>query len=135
MINLPLGREFEIASLLSHIKNHRIRNVVWLAADVHYAAADFFDPGRAAFQDFNPFWEFIAGPFHTRPGRGRNQDRTFGPDRRFRTPISEDRNPPPSAGHQYFGHAQIDAKTGSLTVTFRDVANRILYSQSIAPDR
>jgi alkaline phosphatase D len=132
---LPLGREFEIASLLSHIKDHRIRNVVWLAADVHYSAATFFDPGRAAFRDFNPFWEFIAGPFHTRPGRVRNQDRTFGPDRRFRTPVSADRNPPPSAGHQYFGHAQIDAKTGGLTVTFRDLDNRVLYSQSITPDR
>ncbi len=132
---LPLGREFEIASLLSHIKNHRIRNVVWLAADVHYSAANFFDPGRAAFQDFNPFWEFIAGPFHTKPGRVRNQDRTFGPERRFRTPVSEDKNPPPSAGHQYFGHARIAAKTGGLTVTFRDLANQVLYSQSIAPDR
>ena len=132
---LPLGREFEITSLLSHIKNYRIRNVVWLAADVHYCAANFFDPGRAAFQDFNPFWEFIAGPFHTRPGRIRHQDKTFGPDRRFRTPVSEDRNPPPSAGYLYFGHAHIDAKTGGLTVTFRDLANQILYSQSIAPER
>ena len=132
---LPLGREMEMAAILSHIKNYRIRNVVWLAADVHYSAATFFDPGRAAFQDFNPFWEFIAGPFHTRPGRVRNQDRTFGPDRRFRTPASEDRNPPPSTGHQYFGHAAINGKSGRLTVTFRDLSNRILYSQSITPDR
>lgn len=129
----PRGREFEIASVLSHIQNRRIRNVVWLAADVHYSAATFFDPGRAAFQNFNPFWEFIAGPFHTRPGRVRHQDRTFGPDRRYRTPVSEDRNPPPSAGHQYFGHAYIDAGTGNLTVTFRDVKNQILFSQSIRP--
>ena len=28
---LPLGREIEMAGILSHIKNHRIRNVVWLA--------------------------------------------------------------------------------------------------------
>ncbi len=132
---LPLGREIEMAAILSHIKNHHIRNVVWLAADVHYSAANFFDPGRAAFQEFNPFWEFIAGPFHTKPGRIRNQDRTFGPDRRFRTPVSEDKNPPPSAGHQYFGHARIDAKTAGLTVTFRDLSNQVLYSQSITPDR
>ena len=132
---LPRGREIEMAGILSHIKNHRIRNVVWLAADVHYSAATFFDPGRAAFQDFNPFWEFIGGPFHTRPGRIRNQDQTFGPQRRFRTPVSKDVNPPPSAGFQYFGHARIDAKTGGLTVTFRDQSNQILHSQSIAPDR
>ena len=132
---MPLGREIEMAEILSHIKNHHIRNVVWLAADVHYSAANFFDPGRAAFPDFTPFWEFIGGPFHTKPGRIRHQDLTFGPQRRFRTPVSEDRNPPPSSGHQYFGHAHIDAKTGGLTVTFRDLSNRILHSQSITPDR
>jgi len=132
---LPLGREMEMASILSHIQQHRIRNVVWLAADVHYSAATYFDPGRAAFQEFNPFWEFIAGPFHTRPGRVRHQDRTFGPERRFRTPVSKDRNPPPSAGHQYFGHAHIDARTGELTVTFRNPENRVLFSQSVTPDR
>jgi alkaline phosphatase D len=132
---LPLGRELEMRDILAHIKKHRIRNVVWLSADVHYSAATFFDPGRAVFQEFDPFWEFTAGPFHTKPGRVRNLDRTFGPDRRFRTPISEDRNPPPSAGHQYFGHTQIDGKSGKLTVTFRDVKNQILHSQSISPDR
>ena len=44
-------------------------------------------------------------------------------------------NPPPSAGYLYFGHAHIEARTGRLTVTFRDLANRILHSQSITPDR
>ena len=34
-----LGRELEIAHLLSFIKHARIRNVVWLTADVHYTAA------------------------------------------------------------------------------------------------
>lgn len=131
----PRGREFEIASVLSHIQDQRVHNVVWLAADVHYSAATFFDPGRAAFQNFNPFWEFISGPFHTRPGRVRHQDRTFGPDRRFRTPVSDDRNPPPSAGHQYFGHAHIDAGTGNLTVSFRDADNRIIHTQSIRADQ
>lgn len=132
---LPFGRELEIASILSHIRDNRIRNVVWLAADVHYSAAHFFDPGRASFHEFNPFWEFISGPFHTRPGRVRHLDLTFGPERRFRTPVSEDKNPPPSAGHQYFGHARIDGKSGVLTVSFRDLANRILYSQPIEPVR
>jgi alkaline phosphatase D len=131
----PRGREFELASILSHLKTYGVRNVVWLAADVHYCAATFFDPGRASFQDFNPFWEFIAGPFHTRPGRVRNQDRTFGPDRRYRTPVSATPNPPPSADNQYFGHAQIDAGTGKLIVTFRDGANRVLFSHSMLPDR
>lgn len=131
---LPLGRERELASILSHIKYHRVNNVVWLAADVHYSAAHFFDPGRASFQDFSPFWEFISGPFHTRPGRVRHLDRTFGPQRFYRTPVSRNRNDPPSAGYQYFGHVTIDAKSGVLTVSFRDLANTTLYSKSIDPE-
>jgi phosphodiesterase/alkaline phosphatase D-like protein len=34
---------------------------VWLTADVHYTAAHHYDPGRARFQDFDPFWEFVSG--------------------------------------------------------------------------
>jgi phosphodiesterase/alkaline phosphatase D-like protein len=33
-----------------------------LTADVHYTAAHYFDPNKAAFQDFDPFWEFVSGP-------------------------------------------------------------------------
>lgn len=131
----PLGRERELAGILSHIKRNGVRNVVWLAADVHYCAAHFFDPGHAAYDDFMPFWEFVAGPFHTKPGRVRHLDKTFGPQRFYRTPVSPNRNGPPSEGYQYFGHAAIDAKSGVLTVSFRDLANTILYSKSIDPDR
>ena len=35
----PLGRELEIQSLLAFSKRNRIKNVVWLTADVHYCAA------------------------------------------------------------------------------------------------
>src|SRR5262245_6581578 len=48
----PLGRELEIADLLSFIKHAGIRNTVWLTADVHYTAAHYYDPNRAVFQDF-----------------------------------------------------------------------------------
>jgi alkaline phosphatase D len=132
---IPLGRERELAGILSHIKRNGVRNVVWLAADVHYSAAHFFDPGRGSFQDFSPFWEFISGPFHTRPGRVRHLDRTFGPQRFFRSPLSPKKNTPPSDGYQYFGHATVDAKSGRMTVSIRDLTNTILYSKSIDPDR
>src|SRR5262245_66584701 len=41
---VPLGRELEIASLLGFIKQNRIKNVVWVTADVHYASASYYDP-------------------------------------------------------------------------------------------
>jgi alkaline phosphatase D len=55
----PLGRELEIADLLSFIKREAIRNVAWFTADVHYCATHLYDPNRAAFQDFLPFHEFV----------------------------------------------------------------------------
>ena len=44
----PLGRELEIADLLHFIRDRKIRNVVFITADVHYAAAHYYDPARAA---------------------------------------------------------------------------------------
>src|SRR4029079_19627661 len=55
------GREIEIAGLLSTLKKRGVRNVVWVTADVHYCAAHYFDPQRAASKDFDPFWELVAG--------------------------------------------------------------------------
>ena len=53
----PLGRELEIARLLKAIKDHGVKNVVFLTGDVHYCAAHHYSPDRAAFTDFEPFWE------------------------------------------------------------------------------
>ena len=60
----PRGRELEIADILSFIKRAGVRNTLWLTADVHYTAAHYYDPNKAAFQDFEPFWEFVSGPIH-----------------------------------------------------------------------
>ena len=68
----PLGRELEIARLLNFIEDNRIRNIVWLTADVHYTAAHFYHPARAQFTEFDPFWEFVSGPLNAG---------TFGPQR------------------------------------------------------
>jgi alkaline phosphatase D len=59
----PRGRELEIADLLSFIKRNAIRNTVRLAANVHCTSARY-DPDDAAFQDFDPFSEFVSGPIH-----------------------------------------------------------------------
>ena len=70
----PLGRELEIADLLSFIKHAGVRNTVWITADMHYTAAHYYDPNRAVFQDFAPFWEFMSGPDpcrHRRSGAAR----------------------------------------------------------------
>ncbi|MBO0800965.1 MAG: alkaline phosphatase D family protein, partial [Blastocatellia bacterium] len=79
----PLGRELELAELFSFIKRHQIKNVVFITADVHYAAAHYFNPAKAQFTDFNPFWEFIAGPLNAGTFGPNQIDNTFGPELRF----------------------------------------------------
>jgi alkaline phosphatase D len=73
------GRELEIAELLGSLKRRRVRNVLWLTADVHYCAAHHYDPARAAFRDFDPFWEFVAGPLNAGTFGPGTMDGTFGP--------------------------------------------------------
>lgn len=130
----PLGRELEIAGLLSFIKHAAIVNTVWVTADVHYAAAHYYDPGKAQFQDFEPFWEFVGGPLHA-GGFGPNTlDNTFGPQVVFvKAPPNGQFNLPPVDGTQFFGHAAIDGKTGVLTVTLKDNTNASLYSVQLEP--
>lgn len=33
-------------------------------ADVHRTAAHRYDPARARFRDFHPFWGFVGSPLH-----------------------------------------------------------------------
>jgi alkaline phosphatase D len=131
----PLGRELEIADLLSFIRNEKIQNTVWLTADVHYTAAHYYDPNKAAFQDFEPFWEFVSGPIHAGTFGPGQLDQTFGPQLKFiKAPTAEQgQNAPPSAGLQFFGHVKVDGGTGQMTVTLRDVDDNALWATTIDP--
>lgn len=128
----PLGRELEVAELLRAIKAEGLHNIVWLTADVHYAAAHHYDPSRARFTDFTPFWEFVAGPLHAGTFGPNPMDATFGPEVKFLAiPPGMKPNRPPSAGHQYFGTVTVDARTRALTVKLIDLAGTVLYSQRL----
>jgi alkaline phosphatase D len=130
----PRGRELEIADLLRFIKASGIVNTVWLTADVHYAAAHYYNPGKAQFQDFEPFWEFVSGPLHAGTFGPNELDNTFGPEVKFiKAPGLGKQNLPPSAGMQFFGHVKIDGATGQMTVTLRDRADTALWSTTLEP--
>ena len=131
-----LGRELEIAELLRGMKTDRVRNVVWFTADVHYTAAHFYDPRKAKFTEFDPFWEFISGPMHAGTfGPGRTDD-TFGPQVIFeKAPPKGQANLPPSAGYQFFGEVEIEGRSGEMTVTLRDVAGAALHRQVLRAER
>jgi alkaline phosphatase D len=131
-----LGRELEIADLLRFIKNRNIKNVVWLTADVHYAAAHYYDPNKAQFQDFKPFWEFVAGPLHAGTFGPNQLENTFGPQLKFQSnPPGMAPNRPPSEGLQFFGGVKIDANTQVMTVTLRNLVGETIYSVDLPPER
>jgi alkaline phosphatase D len=131
----PLGRELELARLLKHIKAKRIRNVVWVTADVHYAAAHYYDPKQASFSDFDPFWEFVSGPLHASTYGPNPLDATFGPQIKYQSPPSGRRRRSPADGGQYFGTMRIDGKSGVLTVTLLDLYGTKLYAVDLPPQR
>ena len=131
----PAGREFDIVELLRFIKSARILNTVWLTADVHYTAAHYYDPNKAQFQDFEPFWEFVSGPLHAGTFGPNAMDNTFGPQVMFtKHPTKEQGiNLPPSFGLQFFGLVDIDAENEQFRVSLRDVADEELYTVTLDP--
>ncbi len=129
---VPRGREQEIATLLRFISRARIRNTVWLTADVHYCAAHYYHPDRAAFQQFEPFWEFVGGPLNAGSFGPNALDATFGPSVVFqKAPPAP--NTSPLAGYQFFGEVDIDGRSGVLTVTLRDLDGVAQFRQPILP--
>jgi alkaline phosphatase D len=134
----PRGRELELADILSFIKRERVHNVMWVTADVHYTAANHFDPNKAAFQDFEPFWEFVAGPLSASTGRPPTRlDGTFGGEVVFvkGVPPGSTINHGPSYGLQFFGHVSIDGATGVMTVTLKDIDDNALWSRKLEPTK
>jgi alkaline phosphatase D len=127
----PLGRELELANLLSFIKANKIRNTVWITADVHYAANIHYHPARAAaFKEFDPFWEFITGPLHA-GGFGPNQlDKTFGPEYRWKQAPKHSADGP-GHGYGFFATVKVDAKSRGLTVTQYGIDGRVVATQGI----
>jgi alkaline phosphatase D len=131
-----LGREMEIAELLRSIKHNNVRNVVWVTADTHYTAAHFYDPTKAQFTDFDPFWEFMSGPLNAGTFGPNPPDNTFGIQVVWqKAPAAGQVNLPPSAGMQFFGEIKIDARSEAMSVNLRDLSGAALWQTALEPRR
>ncbi len=117
------------------MKRAGVGNTVWLTADMHYTAAHHYDPNRAVFQEFEPFWEFVSGPLHAGTWSPGELDNTFGPKAMYQKGCSAEQgdNLAPCFGLQFFGRVDIDGKTGVMRVTLKDVDNHDLWSVDIEP--
>ncbi len=124
----PGGREQEFARLLGFLHERAIGNVVFITADVHYAAAHLYQPDAASFGPFAPFHELVAGPLHA-GGFGPNSlDPTFGPTLLFQRPPPGD-NPPPWDGYLSFG--RITASDTHLAVSWHGGDGELLHRLDI----
>ena len=130
----PKGRELEFAQVLQTAHRHGVTGIVFLTADVHYTAAQHYDPARAAIGDFTPFWEFVSGPAHAGAFGPNALDGTFGPRTAFlhAPPVA---NTSPAQGYQHFGEVEIDGGSGDLTVHLRDRDGVSLWSTTLQAPR
>ena len=133
----PRGREVELAGVLAELDRRGVDDVLWLTADVHYAAAHHYDPARAKVSTpFRPFWELVAGPLHAGTFGPNPLDPTFGPEVRFQwAPPPGTGNLPPSDGLQTFGTVELDGKTRALTVRLHGREGDVRWSTTLAPSR
>ncbi|SDB86192.1 alkaline phosphatase D [Raineyella antarctica] len=129
----PLGRELEIARLLKAIKDHDIKNVVFLTGDVHYCAAHHYSPERAVFKDFKPFWEFVAGPINAGSFGPNKLDATFGPEQVFERHGFTNQSPR-SGEHQYFGHVAVAGDGAEFVVSLVNANGDTVYTKALIPE-
>jgi alkaline phosphatase D len=130
----PLGKELEIARVLSAFKRNRVKNAVWLTADVHYCAAHHYSPERAAFQDFDPFWEFVGGPINAGSFGPNQMDGTFGPEVVFSRAGAYAGESPRSGESQYFGHVDL-GEDDVFSVTLRNANGTVIFRKDLNPER
>lgn len=128
----PMEREIELSKLLAGMKARGVKNVVWVTADVHYCAVHRFDPAKAIFKDFDPFYELIAGPMHALTLPRKANDDTFGPEVLWCS-SGWDTFDSPITGAQHFGLLKIDAATRSLRVSFVNARGRNLHELTLPP--
>jgi alkaline phosphatase D len=110
----PLGFESELRRIMNAIKAAGVKNVIWLATDVHYARMLRYEP--ASDLSGLMFHEFIAGPTSAVSLPPSPLSQTFTPIEMF----ARGRGPDPSRPSFFnFGLIRIAAE-GSLTVEIRD---------------
>jgi alkaline phosphatase D len=108
------GFQTELRRIIELLKTRTIRNVIWLAADVHFAQINVYDPDRDGLTDF---YEFICGPLSS------SYVEPIVPDSPFRpTTIYK------AAGFSNFGLLTLD--TRDMRVEIRDEHGGTRFKQT-----
>ena len=111
----PSGFEHELQMIVRALADLRIKNLVWISADVHHAEIIRYRPRV----DFT-FYELIAGPLSASRGRPRPLDQTLSPVSLF-------------ARGDFFNFGQIALDAHGLTVRIYDEGGVPQFKHTIAP--
>lgn len=112
------GFATELEKIGTHLRSHRVQNVIWLSTDLHVARVLSYDPDQDGTRDF---YEFISGPLSAIPGNLDPLDQTFHPQILYE-----------ETDFFNFGFVRIDGASGRLTVEIRDQEGQVRYSLSLA---
>jgi alkaline phosphatase D len=107
------GFEHERQVIVEAIVRQKIKNVVFIAGDVHYVQANAYDPDQDGVVDFH---EFVVGPLSARPGR--------------ETPATEALHPTRltnQGGYQNFGLIRISSSSLEVRVLDDTGATRFAH--------
>lgn len=110
------GFERERQVIVDAILKHKLKNVVFLAGDVHFVQANAYDPDDDGKVDFH---EFVAGPLSASPGRVTSPSLNLRP----KNLINE-------AGYYNFGLVHVTSR--SFNVDIIDDAGKTRFSYTIA---
>jgi alkaline phosphatase D len=113
------GFEWERQVIVDTILGRRVKNVVFLAGDVHYVQANAYDPNGDGTTDFH---EFVAGPLSAAPGRLTSASVELRPT----TLMNE-------TGYMNFGLIRVTKSSFEVTILDEAGATRFSYRLSSKP--
>ena len=116
-VGTPTGFEHELGRIVRALAEHRVRNVVWLVADVHRAEILRHAPAPGLVVH-----ELVAGPLSAGFGRPGALDDTLGPTRLFG-----------EGGYYSFG--ELGVSEAGLAVRIIDADGRVRFETALAPER
>jgi alkaline phosphatase D len=113
----PTGFEHELGLIVRELAERRVRNVVWLVADVHRAEVLRHAPAPGLV-----FHELIAGPLSAGFGRPGALDDTLRPTRLF-------------AEGGYYSFGELGLSEAGLAVRIIDADGRVRFETTLAAER